>query len=145
MKKWMIAAACAALCVPSLASAQEMKAERMTGVHWVMVNMVKFLPGKRERAAEIVEKYFYKAGNDVGGSVIDIHLNTGSWDFITVFPMEGGPGDMSWETSPSDIRFMTALAKYTGGVDGAKKLLAEYQTLISREEKNIAHRHDSLK
>lgn len=145
MNKWMIAAACAALSVPSLASAQALKAERMTGVHWVMVDMVKFLPGKRERAAEIVEKYFTKAGNDIGGGVVDLHMNTGPWDFITVIPLEGGPGDMSWDTSPSDIRFMTALAKYTGGMAGAKKMMAEWDTLVSREEKHVAHRHDNLK
>lgn len=145
MKAWMLAAACAAMCVPSLATAQELKAERVEGTHWVMVEMVKFLPGKRARAAEMAEGPFTKASNDIGGGVIDLHMNTGEWDFITVFPMAGGPGDLSWETSPADVRFMTALAKYAGGMDGAKKLMAEWDTLIARTERHVAHRHDSLK
>lgn len=145
MKAWMMAAACGALCVPSLAAAQELKAERVEGTHWVMVEMVKFLPGKRPRAAEMAEGPFTKASNDIGGGVIDLHMNTGEWDFITVFPMAGGPGDLSWETSPNDVRFMNALAKYAGGMDGAKKLIAEWDTLVARTERHVAHRHDNLK
>ncbi len=110
-----------------------------------MVDMVKFLPGKRARAREIVEKYFGKAGNDIGGGVIDLNMDTGPWDAITIFPLEGGPGDMSWETSPVNIRFMAALANHAGGMDGAKKVFAEWDTLVSREEKHLAHRNDYLK
>lgn len=145
MKAWMMAAACAALCVPALAGAQELKAERAVGTRWVMIEMVKFLPGKRARAAEIAEGPFTKASNDIGGGVIDLHLNTGEWDFITVFPLEGGPGDLSWQTSPADIKFMNALARHAGGMDGARKLLAEWDTLVARTERHVAHRHDSLK
>ena len=114
----------------------------MTGVHWVSISMVKFLPGKRERAEQIVADYFSKAGKDNNDGVINLQMDTGPWDFITVFPMEGGPGDISWKTAPSDLRFMTALAKYAGGMDGAKKILGEWNTLVSREEQHIAHRHD---
>ena len=145
MKAWIMAAACAALCVPSLATAQELKAERAEGTRWVMVEMVKFLPGKRARAAEIAEGPYTKASNDIGGGVIDLHLNTGEWDFITVFPMAGGPGDLTWQTSPVDVQFMNALAKHAGGMDAAKKLLAEWDTLVARTERHVAHRHDNLK
>lgn len=145
MNKWMFAVACAALCVPSIASAQEMKAERVKDTNWVMVEMVKFLPGKRQRAGEIVEQYFTKASNDIGGGIVDLHLDTGEWDFITVFPMKGGPADLTWQTSPEEIQFMTALAKYTGGMDGAKKMMAEWSTLAAKQERHLAHRHTSLK
>ena len=145
MKAWMMAAACAALCVPSVAMAQEPKAERAEGARWFMVEMVKFLPGKRERAAEIAEGPFTKASNDIGGGVIDLHFDTGEWDFITVFPMAGGPGDLTWQTSPVDVQFMNAVAKHAGGMDGAKKLFAEWNTLVAKSERHIAHRHDNLK
>ncbi|HZB69828.1 MAG TPA: hypothetical protein VE403_05640, partial [Sphingomicrobium sp.] len=81
----------------------------------MMIDMVKFLPGKRARAAEIVEGPFTLASNEIGGGVIDLHLNTGEWEFITIFPLAGGPGDLTWTTSPVDVRFMTALAKHAGG------------------------------
>ena len=151
MKAFVVAASLAAPCVPCVAQAQaqpqssEMKAERQAGVHWVSIDFVKFLPGKRARAAEIVEGPFTLASNEIGGGVIDLHLNTGEWDFITVFPLEGGPGDLTWATSPVDVRFMNALAKHAGGVEGARKLLAEFDTLVARTERHVAHRHDNLK
>ena len=145
MKALLIAAALSALAVPSVATAQEMKAERAQGTKWVMVEMVKFLPGKRDRAAEIAEGPFTQASNDIGGGVIDLHLNTGEWDFITVFPMAGGPGDLSWQTSPVDVQFMNALAKRVGGMDAAMNLFKEWDTLVASRERHVAHRHDNLK
>ena len=151
MKFLAAAAAMAALCVPSTAYAQaqpqgnEMRAERIEGVRWVMIDMVKFLPGKRPRAAEIVEGPFTLASNEIGGGIIDLHLNTGEWDFITIFPLPGGPSDLTWTTSPVDVRFMTALAKHAGGMDAARKLLAEFDTLVAKQERHVAHRHDNLK
>lgn len=145
MKALLIAAALSALAVPSVAAAQEMKAERAQGTKWVMVEMVKFLPGKRERAAEIAEGPFTEASNDIGGGVIDLHFNTGEWDFITVFPMAGGPGDLSWQTSPVDVQFMNALAKRVGGMDAAMNLFKEWDTLVASRERHVAHRHDNLK
>ena len=145
MKALLIAAALSALAVPSVATAQEMKAERAQGTKWVMVEMVKFLPGKRDRAAEIAEGPFTQASNDIGGGVIDLHFNTGEWDFITVFPMAGGPGDLSWQTSPVDVQFMNALAKRVGGMDAAMNLFKEWDTLVASRERHVAHRHDNLK
>ena len=142
MKAWIMTAACAALCVSSPAAAQELKAERMTDVTWHSVEMVKFHAGKRERAMEIVEKYFAPADRDTGGTgVVDIHMATGPWDAIVVFPMSGGPGDMSWATSPAEVKWMTALAKRAGGDAQAKALMAEWDTLVARSEDHVAHRH----
>ena len=151
MKALFAVIAVAALCVPCAAEAQaqaqsgEMRAERVEGTRWVIVEMVKFLPGKRARAAEIVEGPVTLASNDIGGGVIDLHLNTGEWDFITILPMPGGPADLTWATSPTDVRFMNALAKHAGGMEGARKLMAEWGTLVAKTERHIAHRHDNLK
>ena len=96
-------------------AAQELKAEREENVTYYRVEMVKFHHGKRARAAELVDKYFAPADRDVGGAVIDLHLMTGDWDFITMFPMSGGPADLTYTTSPNDVRWMTALRKRAGG------------------------------
>ncbi|WP_324809275.1 hypothetical protein SH584_05760 [Sphingomonas sp. LY29] len=143
MKAFALAAAVAALCVPvTSVSAQEVKAERMTDVTWHSIEMVKFHSGKRERAMEIVEKYFAAADRDLGGGgVIDLHMQTGPWDAVVVFPMRGGPGDMSWATSPDEVRWMNALAKRAGGPAQAKALLAEWDSLVARSENHVAHRH----
>jgi len=145
MKALSVAVAIAALCVPvANASAQEMKAERMKDVTWHSVEFVKFHSGKRERAMEIVEKYFAASDRDMGGGtprVIDLHMATGPYDAIVVFPMSGGPGDLSWVTGPDEVKWMTALAKRAGGMDKAKALLTEWDTLVAHSEDHVAHRH----
>ena len=78
-------ASAALFTVPAIA--QDMKVEREENVKYYRVEMIKFDHGKRARAAELVDKYFAPADRDVGGTVIDLHLMTGDWDFITLFPM----------------------------------------------------------
>lgn len=142
MQKLAMLAAIAAVCVPMSASAQEMKAERMQNVSFHTVEMIKFKPGKRERAMEIIRDYFVPADKaSGGGQVVDLHLQTGPWDAIVVFPMNGGPGDLSWQTSPDEIKWMTALNQKAGGADKAKALLAEWDTLVEHSENHVAHQH----
>ena len=142
MKHYLVAAALAALCVPSSAAAQEMMPERIENVSWHMVEMVKFRPGKRERAMEIIENYFAPADRDAGGGqIIDLHFDTGEWDAIVAFPMSGGPNDLTWATSPEEIKWMSALAAKAGGADQARALLTEWDTLVERSQRHVAHRH----
>lgn len=142
-----------AICVASAASfvapapvmAQELKAEREENVTYYRVEMIKFHHGKRPRGAEIVDKYFAPADRDIGGTVIDLHLMTGEWDFIAMFPMSGGPGDLSYTTSPEDVRWMTALRKRAGGEAAAKKITDEWDTLVAKREWHVAHIHNPPK
>ncbi len=131
--------------VPSSVIAQEMKVEREANVTYYRVEMVKFLHGKRPRAAELVDKYFAPTDREMGGTVIDLHLMTGDWDFITLFPMSGGPTDLTYTTSPEDVRFMTLLAKRAGGMEAAKKLTDEWDTLVAKREWQIGHTHNPPK
>jgi len=138
----MMAAALAALWIPvGAASAQELKAERAQNVRYWWVEMVKFHAGKRDRAGELVEQYFAPVDKEMGGQDIDIHMTTGEWDFITLFPMTGGPADISWLTSPDEVKFMNLLAKRAGGMDAAKKLTDEWDTLVAKRVVNVAHSH----
>jgi hypothetical protein len=141
----MCAASATLLAAPAVVSAQELKAEREENVTYYRVEMVKFHHGKRPRAAEIVDKYFAPADRDLGGTVIDLHLMTGDWDFITMFPMSGGPADLSYTTSPDDVRWMTALRKRAGGVEAAQKLVDEWDTLVAKREWQVAHIHNAPK
>ncbi len=134
-----VASAFAFVALP--ASAQDLKEERETNVSWHMIEMTKFHNGKRARAAEIVKEYFAPADRDIGGTVMDVHLNTGDWDFITMFPMPGGPADVSWITSPADVKWMKALNKRTGGAEATKRLTDEWDTLVAKRERHVAHVH----
>lgn len=131
--------------MPGSANAQDMKVEREANVTYHRVEMVKFHHGKRPRAAEIIDKYFAPTDREMGGTVIDLHLMTGDWDFITLFPMSGGPADLTYTTSPDDVRFMTLLAKRAGGAEAAKKLTDEWDTLVAKREWHIGHTHNSPK
>ena len=140
-----------AVCVASAALftvpafAQDLKVEREENVKYYRVEMVKFDHGKRARAAELVDKYFAPADRDVGGTVIDLHLMTGDWDFITLFPMSGGPADLTYTTSPDDVRWMTALRKRAGSAEAAKKLTDEWDTLVAKREWHVGHTHNAPK
>lgn len=125
--------------------AQELKVEREENVTYYRVEMVKFHHSKRPRAAEIVDKYFAPADREIGGKVLDLHLMTGDWDFITLFPMSGGPADLTYTTSPDDVRWMTALRKRAGGAEAAKKLTDEWDTLVAKREWHVGHTHNPPK
>ena len=145
MKVIAVAAAIAALCIPCAALAQaqseQLKPERAENVRYWWVNMVKFHSGKRDRAGELVEKYFTPVDKEIGAQVIDVHMTTGEWDYITLFPMSGGPSDIGWLTSPDEVKFMNALAKRVGGMAAAKKLTDEFDSLVARRENHVAHTH----
>jgi len=143
MNSAKVIATCIALGLASSVIAQPMTPQRVENVTWHSVEFIKFDQGKRARAMEIIENYFAAADRDLGnvGQVMDLHLDTGEWDVIVAFPMSGGPNDMTWQTSPEEIEWMNAVAKRAGGMEQARALMAEWDTLIARRQNHIAHRH----
>jgi hypothetical protein len=146
MKSFVMAAVVASTVVGNGALAQstnnDLKAERAQNLSYWYVDMVKFKPGKRQRASELVEQYFRPIDQEMGGQSIDIHMGTGEWDYITLFPMPGGPVDLTWLTSPDDVRFMNLLAKRAGSMEAARKIVDEWESLVARQEDHIAHTHN---
>ena len=143
MKKLLLAAAAIGLALPAAPAIAQEGPQRMENVTWARVVLTKFKQGKRERAAEIIRDYFAKADGMTGknSGIHGIHLNTGEWDMMYVFPMEGGPNDMTWATSPDDIAWMAQLTKLAGGADKAQALLEEFDSLVARETSYIGHAH----
>lgn len=149
MRKSMLtlAVAALALCAPvglAPAAAQDMPGpQRMENVTWARVVMTKFKPGKRQRAMEIIQNYFAKADGMTGkkSGIHGIHLDTGEWDIIYVFPMAGGPADLTWATAPDDIAWMEQMAKLAGGQDQALAIIAEFDSLIANQTSFIGHAH----
>lgn len=142
-------AACATLALaiavaPVAAQAQEpLKEQRMEDVTWARVVMTRFVPGKRERAIEIIRNYFAKADQiaGTGAGIHGIHLESGEWDMIYVFPMKGGPDDLMVITSADDVKWMAEMAKLAGSQEAAEKLIAEFDTLIALQVTQIGHAH----
>ncbi|MCJ8191488.1 hypothetical protein [Sphingomicrobium aestuariivivum] len=143
MKAFLGAAALAVLCVSPVTSvsAQDMPTAERNDLNWYSIHFIKFKPGKRARAHEIIDDYYIPADKaaGIGGGTIDLHLNTGEWDGVVAFPMSGGPADMTWDTSPNDVKWMAAMAEIAGGMDKAQAILAEWDSLVEDEEIHVGH------
>jgi len=110
---------------------------------YVTVNFTKYKPGKRERAMEIISEHFVKASEAAGtsGPLGVIHMQSGEWDSIAVWSLEGGMADLEWYRSEDEIKWFTALAEQEGGEEAAGALLAEYSSLIDESERDVGHYH----
>lgn len=123
-------------------AAQEMKPVKAENVDYHKMLFLKFKPGKRERANDIIDTYFAPAGADAKlPKPVAYHSESGAWDFIVVFPMKGGPADMEWVTSPDDVAWWQAFSKRAGGEAEAKKIDAEFDSLIADRVTEVMHTH----
>ena len=139
-----VSAALSMFAVP--ASAQEVEDGPMTqgdDAHYISSTLVKFKPGKRERAFEIIAEHFMPAGEKAGtpGPLGVIHYQTGEWDALFVWDLEGGMADLEWYRSPDNIKWYAALAEQEGGEEAAGELMAEYRSLIDEAETDVGHYH----
>ena len=139
-----VSATLAMFAVP--AAAQDDEGGPMTqgdDARYVSATMVKFKPGKRERAFEIIAEHFKPAGDAAGtpGPLGVIHFQTGAWDAIFVWNLEGGMADLEWYRSENDIKWWAALVEQEGGEEAAGELIAEYQSLIDEAETDVGHYH----
>lgn len=104
MRKLIVAATLAAFLRPLTAvsvMAQSTPPE-LAKVDWYRIELVKWKPGKAERAHEIIEM-FKKTDAELGfKGVLDFHLSTGEWDSIVAMPMRGGIAQMGWASNPGD-------------------------------------------
>ena len=139
-----VAAALTMFAVP--ASAQDDDEGPITqgeDARYVSVTHVNYKPGKRERAMEIIAAHFKPASEAAGtpGPLGAIHYQTGEWDAVFVWRLEGGMADLEWYRSENDIKWFAALAEQEGGEDAAGALLAEYQGLVDEAETDVGHYH----
>ena len=139
-----VAAALAMFAVP--ASAQDDDEGPITqgeDAKYVRVVHVKYKPGKRERAMEIISEHFMKATEAAGtsGPLGVIHLQSGEWDALAVWSLEGGLADLEWYRSEDNIKWWAALVEQEGGEEAAGELWGEYQDTIDEAETDIGHYH----
>ncbi|XUU59732.1 hypothetical protein ACRAQ6_09125 [Erythrobacter sp. HA6-11] len=125
---------------PALADDHEEKAERkLAEVTWYRISMIKWKHGKGNRAHEIID-IFEKVDMAIGeDGVIDLHMNTGEWNSIVAFKMDGGIQEMAYQPSGEPDPWMAELAKQVGGEEKAKELMAEFDSLIEKEVRHIGH------
>ena len=141
MTKFRSLIAVAAFLMATPLAAQEIKPEMSKNVSWHWVEFTKYRAGKNDRASDLTRKHFDPVDREIGTKLLSVHLNTGEWDRIEIFLMEGGASDLGWRTSPNQAKFMNVLARREGGMTQAQKLIDEYEALIDRKHTEIAHMH----
>jgi hypothetical protein len=110
---------------------------------YIRVTHMKFKPGKRERAMEIVAEHFRPAGADAGlpGAMLAIHYQTGKWDVAWVSVLEGGMADLEWYRSPNNIKWWNSFVEREGGEEAAAALMSEFQASVADTLAEVGHYH----
>lgn len=110
---------------------------------YVSVTYVQFKSGKREEAMEMIEEYFKPAGQKAGTSppMLAVHFQSGKWDAMFVWNLEGGVADLEWFRSPDDVKWYAALAELNGGPDSAEEIMKRWSKTIDEAETHIGHYH----
>ena len=114
---------------------------------YVTATAVKFKPGKRERAMELIAEYFMPASDKAGlpGPKMVLHMQTGRWDMVVIWDMEGGMADLEWYRSAEDIKWFAALSEIAGGEEEAGALWDEYISSVSDSVSEVGHYHTGEK
>lgn len=109
-------------------------------VTWKNVVKINFKPGKRDEALKIISDYYRPAtekANTPAPEVI-MELQTGDYDLLVVWHMEGGVNDLTWEKGPNGKKWREALNEIAGGKEKAQEILDQYVNYIDNAENNIA-------
>jgi len=139
MKKLALTLAALGLTIPAAPAIADNHAPELSEVDWYRVNMIKWKPGKAERAHEIIEM-FEKVDAALGrNDVVDIHMNTGAWDSIVAMPMRQGIAAMGWKENPEGKKWEAEFVKQAGGEANAKAIWEEFDSLVATRERHIGH------
>ncbi len=57
-------------------------------------------------------------------------MTTGDYDLLVIWHMKGGINDMTWDTSPDNIAWRSALDELSGGKEKAQKIIEQYRSYI---------------
>ncbi|SFP07379.1 hypothetical protein [Qipengyuania nanhaisediminis] len=139
MKKLILTAAAIGLAIPATPAFADDHTPELSKVDWYRVNMIKWKPGKGERAHEIIEM-FAKVDAALGyNDVIDFHMQTGDYDSIVALPMRGGIAQLGWAENPEGKKWEAEFVRQVGGEAKAKALWEEFDSLILRQDRQIGH------
>lgn len=110
---------------------------------YLSITYVKFKPGQRSDAMEMIAEYFVPAGEKAGtsGPIMAIHFQTGKWDAAFIWEMAGGMADLEWYRSPDDIKWFAALAEIAGGAEQAEEIWANYLATVAQAQTEVGHHH----
>ena len=124
------------------AAAQELpKAEKRENTKYYQANLVKFKAGKADEAYGYIYDHFVPVDKKIGRKIISFDFQSGNWDHVVYFPLEEGPGELGWITSPTEEKWWVAFAEQEGGVEKAQEMMQKFQATIAASKSEIAHMH----
>jgi hypothetical protein len=135
-----VAVTCLLLLALPLVAQELPKAEKRENVQYYEALFVKFKPGMADQAWEAIYDHFVNVDKKIGRKVRAYDLQTGGWDLVVFFPIEG-PDHLSWSTSPQDEEWWAALAELEGGADKAQEIFKKYLEAVAESKFELAHRH----
>lgn len=117
----------------TVAGAQEAPAPSKHDGDWYRLVHVDYKAGKTDAALKVIREHFATAGAAAGtpGPVMSLVHESGPWDATWVWHLSGGPGDLEWDVSPNNLKWMAALAEQEGGMEKARQLLSQYGDLVA--------------
>ncbi|MDH5261813.1 MAG: hypothetical protein OEX74_10385 [Gammaproteobacteria bacterium] len=134
------------LCFSSFAFAQDDEGGPQTqgdDAVYGRVVVVKFKPGMRADAMQIIAEHFMPAGKKAGlPAPWAFHFQTGEWDAAFTWKLEGGMKDLEWYRSPNNIKFMEALAEQEGSMEAAEAIWAKYDSMVANSRAEVGHWHE---
>ncbi len=120
-------------------TAQDVTAKKYENPKWKSIVMIDYHSGKMGRVLEIIDEHFKKASEKAGTQQpTRLFMQTGQYDLMLIWDMEGGIEDMNWEINPNGIKWRTALNEIMGGKDKADALMEEYLSLIRSAKSELA-------
>lgn len=130
MRKICLLGLAVALLVPCLvATAQDMEPKKYEGT-WYLIYEIDYKMGMRDAAMDYIAANFAPAGmaSDTGPDKVLIH-HTGHHDMTMVWKLDGGPGDLAWETSPDDVKWLKEMMAQHGP-ENMEKVWQDYMAMV---------------
>jgi hypothetical protein len=119
------------------------RAKRYENVRWYRVVRYAFKPGMVESAMKLWTERFLPASVAAG---IEIELSRqaadcgGEWDLVSTVTMSTGPGELEYEVTPQDERYVAALVRQEGGLAQARALECRLADMVLRSDSHIVRR-----
>ena len=139
MRRIVFAAFVLALVVSVRTSAQLPEPQKWDNVEWYVVFSWQFAGADAESASNIWWDDFYPIVAEAWPGTTCLRVVTGKMGVFCFGPMEGGLEGMEWQTSPSDVRFLTLFMEREGE-EGMEKF-ETFGNGTTGMEFNIALKH----
>ena len=95
-------------------------------------SFVKFHPGKREEAFDLIYSRFWTVDQVVGRKPIPFDCLTGEWDHMVFFHLHGGLAEMELKKAEMQAKWDRQLEKQEGGPEKAKALHDYHDSLVMK-------------